>query len=191
VVRCGADVTHPLLTTGNVDCSIGQSGRVWFLGGIFFAGSTPPGGSVVSRSCTVPHGTFLFTPIYNAAFDNSNCDGSAPTTYTTDELRGLVADFVNGGTSLSVSVDGHHVAAIDGASNPYRVASPVFSYTSPADNLVNYLFCPFSPQTVNGAVADGTYVMVHPLSTGHHTLHWSVGGSSGPIMDITYNLTVR
>jgi hypothetical protein len=190
-VHTGAAVTHPLLTTGAVDCSIGQSGRVWFLGGIFFAGGTPPGGAVVTRSCTVPHGTFLFAPIYNAAFDNSNCDGSPQTTFTTDELRSMVAQNVDGGTSLSASVDGHRVAGIAGASNPYRVASPVFSYTAPADNLVNYLFCPFSSQTVTGAVADGTYVMVGPLSTGPHTLHWSVAGSSGPIMDVTYHLTVR
>jgi len=190
-VHTGSAVTHPLLTTGSVDCSIGQTGRVWFLGGIFFAGGTPPGGAVVNRSCTVPNGTSLFAPIYNAAFDNSNCDGFPPTTFTTDELRGFVKDNVDGGSALSVSVDGHHVAGISGASNPYRVASPVFSYTAPADNLVNHLFCPFSSQTVTGAVADGTYVMLAPLSTGHHTLHWSVAGSSGPIMDVTYNLTVR
>src|SRR5262249_5476515 len=49
------NVTHPLLTSGIVDCSIGQSGQLWFLAGNF-------GGST-SRNCTVPRNTALFFPI--------------------------------------------------------------------------------------------------------------------------------
>jgi hypothetical protein len=47
----------------------------------------------------------------------------------------------------------------------------------------------FSAQTVTGAVADGIYVMLAPLSPGRHVVHWTATGG-GFIQDITYTLTV-
>ena len=63
-----------------VDCSAGQSGKVWFLGGTF-APTTPAGAppaSNVYRTCSIPSGTFLFFPLLNDEFDNLTChaDGS-------------------------------------------------------------------------------------------------------------------
>ncbi|PYJ19840.1 MAG: hypothetical protein DME99_11560, partial [Verrucomicrobia bacterium] len=46
----------PPLQAGEVDCSLGQSGSVWFLAGT--AGQGP-----VTRSCTIPAGKALFFPI--------------------------------------------------------------------------------------------------------------------------------
>jgi hypothetical protein len=47
----------PLLQAGEVDCSLGQSGSVWFLAGTV--------GGAATRSCTIPTGTALFFPIIN------------------------------------------------------------------------------------------------------------------------------
>jgi hypothetical protein len=186
-VHTGTTVTHPLLATGAVDCTIGQTGKVWFLGGNF---NGQPG-NVLSRTCTVPTGTFFFTPIFNGWIDNSNCDGSLPTNFTTDQLRAMVRDSVNSATTLSASLDGRAVNDIGSPTSPYRATSPVFSYTTPADSLINDLFCPFHPQTVTGAVADGVYMMLTPLAPGPHIVHWTVFSGSTLVMDVVYHLTAR
>jgi hypothetical protein len=73
------------------------------------------------------------------------------------------------------------------------VASPVFSYTLPADNVYAALDggIPVPARTVTPAVGDGVYVMLKPLSPGLHTIHFS--GDFGPGnfgLDVTYHITV-
>src|SRR5438874_7424155 len=46
------------------DCSAGQSGPVWFLGGTFFGGT-------ITRTCTIPAGKTLVFPVANAWADNT------------------------------------------------------------------------------------------------------------------------
>src|SRR5258708_30783707 len=55
---------HPLFDTA--DCSAGQAGSVWFLGGNFT-------GTPVTRNCSVPTGTALFFPILNNEVDKTHC----------------------------------------------------------------------------------------------------------------------
>src|SRR5450759_3973808 len=56
---------HPLFDNG--DCSVGQSGPVWFLGGKFCANNTPNcGTNNVVRSCSVPGKKALYIPVLNA-----------------------------------------------------------------------------------------------------------------------------
>lgn len=103
---------------------------------------------------------------------------------------------MNSATALSVSIDGRTVNNISTPASPYRATSPVFSYTAPADNIISYPpanICPlsFPAQTVTGAVADGVYVMLTPLSVGPHTLHWTVSSGSMVVMDVTYHLNAR
>ena len=64
---------HPLFDTG--DCSVGQSGPVWFLGGKFCASNNPNCGySDVVRSCSVPAGKALYIPILNAEWSSLELD---------------------------------------------------------------------------------------------------------------------
>jgi hypothetical protein len=44
--------------------------------------------------------------------------------------------------------------------------------------------------TVDGAVADGFYVMLHPLSKGTHTINFGGSKSGSVALDMTYNITV-
>src|SRR5262249_11233115 len=53
-----------LAKNGAVDCTVGQTGDVWFL-----AGSFPGSGSFV-RHCSIPVGTSLVVPLINAWVDN-------------------------------------------------------------------------------------------------------------------------
>jgi hypothetical protein len=186
-------IKNPQFVPGDpaqVDCSFGQQGHVWFLQGHSNSG-------VAHRSCAIPSGTILFLPIIDAWADNSNYDGQPPSTNTEAQLRALIAPLVDSITSMSATIDGRPISGLDvpassGYHGPYRVASPVFSYTVGPDNWLNYTAPPgftFSAQTVTGAVADGVYLMLAPLSVGSHVIHWTASGG-GLLQDITYTLTV-
>src|SRR5690242_19691475 len=49
-VHTGDAVTHPVVDTGDVDCSIGQTGPVWFLAGTFGF----PSAYTATRRCEIP-----------------------------------------------------------------------------------------------------------------------------------------
>ena len=50
---------HPLFDETGEDCDVGQSGKVWFLGGVINETGS------ASRECTVPTGKAIFFPILN------------------------------------------------------------------------------------------------------------------------------
>jgi hypothetical protein len=87
---------HPLYDTA--DCSEGQLGKVWFLGGTFTATPVPGGTSAtVNRTCTVPTGTALFFPIINSEAATLEGDGpanqlSAAAKFYRDHARNLHAE---------------------------------------------------------------------------------------------------
>jgi hypothetical protein len=196
-----------------VDCSAGQSGHVWFIGGTFLPTFSTPqvSRSDVYRTCSIPSGTFLFFPILNDEYDNLSCPKN--TTYTADQLTAAaklgIDDIVPG--SMSATIDGTSVSGLANGHSAYRSPSPWFSYTLPADN-VGQFFCPQSfpagtkPPSVDGhpgATADGIYLMLAPLSPGTHVIHF--GGEinvpstptpappAGPldfIQNINYTITV-
>jgi hypothetical protein len=200
-------------TPAAVDCSVGQSGHVWFLGGTFQpTGSTSNGAaqSKVYRTCSIPSGTLLFFPILNDEFDNLACPKN--TTYPADALTGAAAQGINDvvAGSMNATIDGVSVSGLaDGKSN-YRSPSPWFSYTLPADNVGQLFNCAFdagtTPPPVDGhpgATADGVYLMLAPLSVGTHVLHFggeiNVPTNPPPIapnaagdfvQDINYTITV-
>src|SRR5438034_3798161 len=77
-------VKHPLaLGSGAVDCSWGQSGRVWFLAGTLITSASATGdviNAVVDRSCAIPPGITLMFPTLNSEYDNVQCPPTPPTT---------------------------------------------------------------------------------------------------------------
>jgi hypothetical protein len=52
--------TNPIAQDGNVDCSAGQEGKVWFLAGTF--------GGPAERTCTIKKGKAIFFPLLNGIF---------------------------------------------------------------------------------------------------------------------------
>jgi hypothetical protein len=195
-----------------VDCSAGQSGRVWFIGGTFAPTSSTPQGTVrsdVYRTCSIPTGIFLFFPVLNTEFDNLGCPNA---TFSAEELTAAAAlgiDAIVPG-SMSVTIDGASVSGLANGNSIYRAPSPWFSYTLPADNVGQFFRCDFpagtTPPMVDGhpgATADGIYLMLAPLSPGTHVIHF--GGEldipaspppappAGPIdfiQNINYTITV-
>ena len=78
-----------LATNGALDCSVGQSGNVWFLAGQFLSAGT------FTRSCTIPAGKALFIPLINSWEDNVCFNGAPnPPPFTVEQLRAMAANLV-------------------------------------------------------------------------------------------------
>jgi hypothetical protein len=188
---------HPLFDNG--DCSVGQSGPVWFLGGkLCQANGTACNGSV-TRTCNIPHDTALFVPVAVTVEDsaleelNNNGCGNIPPliTSTITQLYQCAAsldDYLSAGGKVVVIVDGF---VLPQRKNYFRVQSPVFELTLPADNALNATGeGPFSAGTYSPAVADGTFLFLAPLSPGRHTLQFVDTFPNFTSSSDTYYLTV-
>ena len=175
-----------------VDCSVRQTGDVWFLSGI-----TPyqPDSSPVFRSCTIPRSVYLFFPVIDNWLDNLGCPTQGNGTTDGPTLAATVKGFADSATGLSATIDGVGIPDL----GSYRVAAGGFTYVLPRDNALS-LFCvpalpAFPPGTrtpTPGAFADGYYVMLAPLSPGLHTISFAgAEASPGPFTeDVTYQITV-
>ena len=182
---------HPLFDNG--DCSVGQSGPVWFLGGKYTIAGTSVDTSNIVRSCNVPVGKALYVAVYNA--EDSVLEESTPGSQSPGvsspaqigELRFVTQYLMDGVTSLSMQVDGENIRDIK---ERFRVQSSAFGFTFPADNFFTAVGeGPFEAGTYFPAVDDGYYVMVAPLPIGRHTIHFQV--ISPPYtLGVTYQLSV-
>src|SRR5439155_1376139 len=85
----------PPLQSGELDCSAGQSGPVWFLAGT--VGQGP-----VTRSCTIPTGKALFIPIITYLNDYPIMLSPLPPGSHTIFIHGVI-DF-GGGSTFEVQV---------------------------------------------------------------------------------------
>ncbi len=176
---------HPLVN--NPDCSVGQSGPVWFLGGSFVT-------NTATRNCTIPAGTYLFFPILNgedSALEESQGAGCSNPPIDAASLvyvRKCVESYENGVT-LSAEIDG---ASIPNIAARYRVQSPAYSITLPIDNIfANTAAGSYPEGTYFPSVTDGYYLMLAPLRPGQHKIHFhGIGNNNSFQLDITYFLTV-
>lgn len=176
---------HPLADKG--DCSTGQNGPVFFLGGAFGVSSTD------SRNCSVSSSKALFFPIVN--FEDSvaeelvNPSGPGGTPLTTiNELRGLIGPAMDTATNLEVDVDGKGLKNLA----PFHITSDPFGFTLPDKNVFSDIFGEsVGAGTYFPSVDDGYYVMIKPLTLGNHTLHFhGTVAALSFTLDITYHLTV-
>lgn len=158
---------------GLVDCSVGQSGPVWFLGGT-------GGGPAVERECDEPlrKPIHLFIPLVNAViFDEP---------LTIEERRELLDGFFSeepAGLFSSVACD----LQIDVDGTPTVYSTPIVRTQSP----------PFDRFGDPEAIGDGVWVMLDPLPSGEHEIAFSGGlcdidtGDSLFRVDVTYTVTVK
>jgi hypothetical protein len=88
-------------------------------------------------------------------------------------------------TGFFCQIDGRPVKNL---AKRFGVQSTAFGFTIPDDNLLKAVYpAPnnFEAGTYFPAVDDGYYLMLAPMSPGHHTLHFGA-----PWLDVTYNLVV-
>jgi hypothetical protein len=175
---CSLPKSHnPLFETA--DCSAGQSGPVWFLGGTFVVAEE--NGVYVGRAdrtCRIPSGTKLFFPIIDIAINTLNPD-------RTDQYLLDYAEYLGGflvPESLRLEIDGKAVSDVA----QYRVASPVFhTGPLPEDNILGR-----DAGTDPRVASDGYYVMLKPLSVGTHTVRFS-GRSFISFLDYHFELDIQ
>jgi hypothetical protein len=172
----------PQIQDGAVDCSVSQSGPIWFLAG------APTGTDVYVRSCTIPRKA-LFFPVLNASWVNEPGENTT-VAEKRDILDGVLSDVRPGlldsrSCGLEVKIDGE-----------------ISTFTIPT---VRVQSPPFAASKVPGhvdtqSISDGFWVLLPPLSKGQHVVHIQgafcefdstevhpfVGG-----VDVTYNLTVN
>ena len=171
--------------------SDGQSGEVWVLASPL---GTPP---TSTFQFSIPAGkAMLLTPL-TYWVDNANCPSF--TDFTVDELRGQASAVWSLVSETSCTIDG---VTVPGLSNPqdspYLVDSSVFSYTLPDhDTYPTVLFgatCIANGTTIGPAVAEGEFLMIHPLPVGQHIIHTTavLGPAASPFLvtDITFVVTV-
>lgn len=182
---------HPLFD--NAECSKGQSGPVWFLGGKFCSteDTNCPSEPAV-RSCTVPKGKALFFPITNIPC----LDGEAKIGFCGDagpfitQMRNFVGGAIDQVIDLQVTLDGKVIKG-DLKKN-FRVQSSVYPVLLPEGNLLQAIG---EVEIVAGTywgVDDGVYIMLPPLPSGAHTLNFKgTFPQYSFTLDFTYNLTVK
>jgi len=167
---------------GFVDCSLGQSGPVWFLGG------TALGADPAERECEEPLGNHihLFIPLVNASFYNPDASCPNDETCTIEEKREILDGIfseVPAGIFESVACD----LQIDVDGTPAVFSTPIVRTQSPPFDYAG------DPETI----ADGHWVMLDPLPRGEHEIVFSGGlcdikkGKSLARVDVTYIVTVR
>jgi hypothetical protein len=154
---------HPLYDTA--DCSAGQSGKVWFLGGTTTATTDLNGDQIwlAERYCTVPTGTALFFPIINSEAATLEGDGVGY-----EALRSKAEFYQNHAVDLEATIDGVEVKNL----NKYRVKSPLSVYGPlPPNNVpLNNGFLDAVAGATSDFVADGVFLMVSPLPVGEHVI---------------------
>jgi hypothetical protein len=178
-------------SASNVDCSLGQSGQVWFLAGV---GDSLSGVSV-TRTCTVPKNRALFFPLVNAVeIDPDTCTSSCRTVTEKREDLDFFLDIISlplpdfYPCNLASTVDGmptqHLYPIVRAQSEPFFV------------EVQNEILDPLIPDgnADDESVSDGYWIMIPPLSAGPHTIVIQGGICSDSTqffeVDVTYNITV-
>ncbi len=142
----------------------------------FLAGLTGP----VTVEVTIPAGTALFFPIITAEVSSLEPPPFFGATYA--EQRAAANYFMDLVSGAFAVIDGLAVERI----GRFRVESPQYSFTVPADNILGV------PGPASGtSVAAGFYLLVAPLSVGTHTIHFGAAiDLFGYVLNTTYVVTV-
>jgi len=167
---------NPLLDRGT--CSVGQVGRVWFIGGFLF--QSPSGQASGERTCTVPTGTSLFFPLVNHGAFAFLSD--PPEQRTEQFLRATAACDA---TRLTAEIDGVPVSDPD----QYFEQSPLFEVHLPSDNVFGFTETDVPQLLLSPSVDSGYYLFLRPLEPGEHSIQWSAQCGANQ-QNFTYTITV-
>jgi len=139
-----------------------QSGHVWFL-----ADCAPPllgPDDSITRTCNIPAGKALFFPVCSLVwvtlpgvdYEDPSID---PVEWTLENLgwiRESMASLMDGVSEMFCEIDGRPVRNLE----RYYVQSPLFGMNAEGIGLPGYY---------PACLGDGVWLMLAPLSVGHHT----------------------
>ncbi len=162
-----------------IECGINQTGPVWFLAGT--------SGKTVTRTCTIPNGMAIFLPIINI---NNDYPCPEPPPFEPAPGQSLEAFLTEGAEAFIAQVKSHEVDLDGNSLTDFRATSELFGFTA-AKDLVDIDSCiTGSPQL---GVTDGFWIMLRPLPSGDHTLHFKAVQGAAPNVfstEVTYHLTI-
>jgi hypothetical protein len=165
--------THPLLNGGAIVTEDAA-----------FLAATSGGATI---NVTVPNGTPIFVPIVNA-----ECSTIEPDPFhgdTEPELRACANGHIDNTSGLSATIDAVPVSNLES----YRVQSPLFEFTLPENNVLEFQGQTAPAGTTAQSVDAGVYLLLKPLSRNTtHTLR--VTGTFdqlGTTIDTTFRITVQ
>ena len=142
-----------------VDCGINQQGPVWNLIG--------PNLPTFTVNCTVPADKSTFMPAMGYFYEFP-CPAPFPQLTPGQSLeaflRGMTAEFVDGISYASITLDGKPVKL-------RRAATGIFSFTGAKDWVAYDACITGAPQV---AQTDGLWAFIDPPSVGRHTLNLKV-----------------
>ena len=151
-----ASVNPGVETTGE-NCMVGQQGPVWLLGWSF--------GTSVEKSCTIPAGKAIFTPVYNWLFGGSVGDCEPTNPGVKCDVAALLDNAVANTEKaevLEVWIDGVKIRDI----RKYHAASPKpFEIALPPNNVAGASEGIYYPH-----VSYGYWLMLSPLPVGKHDI---------------------
>lgn len=156
-----ADENHPLFADGTMDCGVGQTGDVWFLGGTYAESG------VANRICDVPAGKALFFPVVNVL--------CSP--FTGDDPDALIAcaesppvnkNFTFEMNPLSATIDGKKLG-VNKLEDYYTLSEEVFDLGPlPFPNIFNA-----EDGAVGTGATSGYYLLLPPMEAGEHDIAFS------------------
>ena len=167
--------SHPALDEGDVDCSLGQSGKVWFL-------ETAPGvAGDFERRCSIPSGTKLYVPVFQW-FCAPELDGIPIADCLVD------ADAAFADIDVGLTVDGKTLD--DAALDAYRAEVDAFDLPLVEDSYWEFTTGLELDDSLEFG-ADVVGVLLHPLSVGTHVIVVTYGSQAfGFEGSLTYRITV-
>ena len=165
---------HPLLTGGAVTND-----------GTLFLASSPSGPTTID--ITVPNATTIVVPVVNA-----ECSTIEPEPFhgdTEPELRACANGHIDNTSGLSATIDAVPVSELQ----TYRTQSPLFEFTLPENNVLEFQGIEAPAGTTAQAVDAGVYLVIRPLSrqTTHTIRVRGTFDEFGTTIDTTFRITVQ
>jgi hypothetical protein len=173
---------NPILDDGDVDCSAGQSGKVWFLAGTF--------GTTANRTCDIEAGKALYVPLFNAikwsAINPGVPDPGTPEDCSDEaDCRKKASDSIDIGT-WTCTLDDQPCVWTAQVVRAQSDALPLIL----APGTIAVTDFGYAAGTRQISIADQYAVMFNPLSKGTHVLHYTAKAPDFAL-DVTYNLNVQ
>ena len=171
---------HPLLTGGAV-----------LSNDVVFLVSAPPTSTnaqgTTTIDVTIPSGTSIFVPVVNAECSDIEPDPFHGATET--EMRACANGHIDNTSSLSATIDAVPVTDLP----TYRSQSPLFEFTLPENNVLQFQGIPAPAGTTAQAVDAGVYLLIKPLSrnTTHSIRVQGTFDEFGQKIDTTFRITVQ
>jgi hypothetical protein len=169
---------HPLLTGGAIITE-----DALFLAAALSPTPNPP---TTTIEVTIPRSTPILIPVVNA-----ECSTIEPEPFhgdTEPELRACANGHIDETSGLSATIDAVPVTELA----TYRVQSPMFEFTLPPNNVLEFQGIPAPAGTTAQAVDAGVYLLLKPLTKGTHTV--TVRGTFdefGAAINTTFRITVQ